>query len=47
MMKCDIHERREQTIVRYLGGLNIDVAHPFQLQQYWSLDDVVRLAMRV
>lgn len=47
MMKCDIHEREEQTIARYLGGLNTDVAHPVQLQQYWSLDDVVRLAMRV
>jgi len=47
MMKCDIHEREEQTIARYLGGLNTDVAHPVQLQQYWSLDDVIRLAMRV
>ena len=47
MMKCDIHEREEQTIARYLGGLNIDVVYPVQLQQYWSLDDVVRLAMRV
>jgi len=45
-MKCDIHEREEQTIARYLSGLNTDVAHPVQLQQYWSLDDVVRLAMR-
>ncbi|XP_039686533.1 uncharacterized protein [Medicago truncatula] len=47
MMKCDIHEREEQTIACYLGRLNTDVAHPVQLQQYWSLDDVVRLAMRV
>lgn len=47
MMKCDIHEREEQTIARYLGGLNTDIAHPVQLQQYWSLDDVIRLAMRV
>jgi len=47
MMKCDIHEREEQTIARCHGGLNIDVAHPVQLQQYWSLNDVIRLAMRV
>jgi hypothetical protein len=47
MMKCDIQEREEQTIARYLGGLNTDISHPVQLQQYWSLDDVIRLAIRV
>jgi hypothetical protein len=47
MMKCDIHEKEEQTIARYLGGLNTDIAHPVQLQQYWSVEDVIRLAIRV
>lgn len=47
MMKCDIQEKEEQTIARYLGGLNTDIAHPVQLQQYWSLDKVIRLAIRV
>jgi hypothetical protein len=47
MMKCDIHEKEEQTIARYLGGLNTDIAHPVQLQQYWSVEDVIRLALRV
>jgi hypothetical protein len=47
MMKCDIHEREEQTIAHYLGGLNVDIARQVQLQQYWSLDDVIRLSMRV
>ena len=47
MMKCDIHKREEQTIARYLGGLNTDIVHPVQLQQYWSLDDVICLAIRV
>jgi len=47
MMKCDIYEREEQTIARYLSVLNTNVAHPVQLQRYWSLDVVVRLAMRV
>jgi hypothetical protein len=40
-MKCDIHEKKEQTITRYLGGLNINIAHPVQFQQYWSVDDVI------
>lgn len=26
MMKCDIQEKEEQTIARYLGGLNTDIA---------------------
>ena len=47
MMKCDIQEKEEQTISRYLGGLNIDIAHLVQLQQYWSVDKVIRLAIRV
>ena len=47
MMKCDIQEKEEQTIARYLGGLNTNIAHQVQLQQYWTLEDVIRLAIRV
>lgn len=34
MMKCDVREREEQIIARYLGGLNPKISHPVQLQQY-------------
>lgn len=47
MMQCDIQEKEEQTIARYLGGLNTDIADRVELQQYWSLEDVIRLATRV
>jgi len=47
MMKCDIQEKEEQMIARYLGGLNTNIVHLVQLQQYWSLDEVLRLAIRV
>ena len=47
LMKCDIQEKEEQTIVRYIGGLNADIAHLVQLQQYWTLDDVIRQAIRI
>ncbi|XP_054806284.1 uncharacterized protein LOC129308952 [Prosopis cineraria] len=40
-------EKEEQTIARYLAGLNTDISRPVQLQQYWTLDDVIRLALRV
>ncbi|GLU23899.1 hypothetical protein SLE2022_398740 [Rubroshorea leprosula] len=47
MMKCDVREKDEQTIARYLGGLDYDISKVVQLQQYWTLDDVIRLALRV
>ncbi|GKV36127.1 hypothetical protein SLEP1_g44294 [Rubroshorea leprosula] len=47
MMKCDVREKEEQTIARYLGGLDNDISKIVQLQQYWTLDDVIRLALRV
>ncbi|GKV33822.1 hypothetical protein SLEP1_g42272 [Rubroshorea leprosula] len=47
MMKCDVQEKDEQTIARYLGGLDYDISKVVQLQQYWTLDDVIRLALRV
>jgi hypothetical protein len=47
MIKCDIEEREEQTLACYLGGLNTDISRPVQLQQYSSLNDVIRLAIRV
>jgi len=47
MMKCAIQEKEEQIIAWYLGGLNIDIAHPIQLQQYWSLDEIIPLAIQV
>lgn len=34
MMQCDIQEKEEQTIARYLGGLNTDIADRVELQQY-------------
>ncbi|XP_054789480.1 uncharacterized protein LOC129295022 [Prosopis cineraria] len=42
-----LSEKEEQIIARYLAGLNTDISRSVQLQQYWTLDDVIRLAMRV
>ncbi|GKV50482.1 hypothetical protein SLEP1_g57184 [Rubroshorea leprosula] len=47
MMKCDVREKEEQTIARYLGGLDYDISKIVQLQQYWTSNDVIRLALRV
>ncbi|XP_017984225.1 PREDICTED: uncharacterized protein LOC108663577 [Theobroma cacao] len=46
-MKCDVHEPKEQTVARYLGGLNVEITDVVQLQPYWNLNDVIRLALKV
>ncbi|GKV20647.1 hypothetical protein SLEP1_g30745 [Rubroshorea leprosula] len=45
--RCDVREKEEQTIARCLGGLDYDISKVVQLQQYWTLDDVIQLALRV
>ena len=40
LIKCDIQEPEEQTIVRYLGGLDPRYSIVVELQSYASFDDV-------
>ena len=47
MIKCDLQEEEEQTIVRYLGGLDPKYAHVVELQAYSTFDDVCLLAHKV
>jgi len=47
LIKCDIQESEDQTIVRYLSGLDPRYAHIVKLQQYSCFDDVCVLAYRV
>ncbi|KAK0580214.1 hypothetical protein LWI29_038137 [Acer saccharum] len=46
-MLCDLIEPNEQTIARYLGGLQIDICNIVQLQPYWTYNDVVKLSLKV
>ncbi|GJU60539.1 RNA-directed DNA polymerase [Tanacetum coccineum] len=46
-MRCGADEDEEQVIVRFLGALRSDIADIIQLQQFWTLDDVFRLALKV
>ncbi|KAK0582226.1 hypothetical protein LWI29_023098 [Acer saccharum] len=41
------HEPEEQTIARYLGGLRKEIHDVIVLHQYWSYDDVYKLAVKV
>jgi len=47
MIKCDIHEPKEQTMVRYLGGLDPRIANVVELQAYTTFDEVCVLAHKV
>ena len=47
MIKCDIQEPEEQTIVRYLGGHDPRYSNVVELQAYASFDDVCVLAHKV
>ena len=47
LIKCDIQEPEEQTIVRYLAGLDPRYSNVVELQAYTSFDDVCVLAHKV
>lgn len=46
-MKCDNSEPEEQTIARFLVGLDPKIANVVPLQQYWALNDVIKLSLKV
>ena len=47
LIKCDLQEEEEQTIVRYLGGLDPKYSHVVELQSYTTFDEVCVLARKV
>ena len=47
LIKCDLQEDEEQTIVRYLGGIDPKYSHVVKLQSYTTFDEVCVLAHKV
>ena len=47
LVKCDLKEDETQTFVRYLSGLDDQIAHVIELHPYSSLDDLSFLAYKV
>jgi len=47
LIKCDIQELQDQTIVGYLGALNPKYFNMVELQQYSAFDEVCLLAHNV
>ncbi|XP_074292223.1 uncharacterized protein LOC141619091 [Silene latifolia] len=46
-LQCEINEKTEQMIARFLEGLDKNIATKVRTQPLWSYDDVVNLALRV
>jgi len=47
MIKCAFHEPKEQTMVRYLGGLDPRIANVVELQACTTFDEVCVVAHKV
>jgi hypothetical protein len=47
VMTCDLRENEDQTLVRYLGGLNESIRNVVELQHFSTLDEVSSLAHKV
>jgi hypothetical protein len=47
MIRANVEEDREATIVRFLNGLSRDIAYMVELQHYVELEDMVHMAMKV
>ena len=47
LINCDIQELEDQTIVRYLGGLDLKYTNVVELQQYSTFNEVCILAHKV
>ena len=46
-MKCYDWEPEEQTITRVLTSLDSRIMNILQLQQYWTLNDAIKLSVNV
>ena len=46
-MLCGLEEIVEHKIARFISGLNDNIAEKVELQQYWSFEDVCKVALKV
>ena len=47
MERCDIKESSNKSIAHFINGLKMDIASVVELQDYQTLEDVIKLANRV
>ncbi|XP_058003679.1 uncharacterized protein LOC131180086 [Hevea brasiliensis] len=47
MIRANVEKDREATMVRFLKGLNLDIANIVELQHYVELDDMLNIAIKI
>ena len=47
MSRANLEEEEETTMARFLAGLNKEIADRVDLQQYWELEEMVHIAIKV
>lgn len=47
MMRNDVPKLKEQTIARFLGGLDNNISHMVELKTYCTFEDIYKLAIKV
>ena len=47
MIRANMEEDREATMVRFLNGLNREIANTIELHHYVELEDLVHMAIKV
>ncbi|XP_021755458.1 uncharacterized protein LOC110720719 [Chenopodium quinoa] len=45
-MLCDLDERQEHKVARFIARLNEDIAEKVEIQPYWNYDDVCKVSIR-
>ena len=46
-MKCEVQEDEPQTLVRFIGGLDVKIANVVELHPFSTLEELIILAHKV
>ena len=46
-IRCALREEPQQTIARFLKGLNTAILERVELQPFWTFEDACKLAVKV
>ena len=47
MIRANVDEDRKATMVRFLAGLNTEIAKKVELQHYMEMEDVLHISIKI